>query len=837
MKKIQTRLLFSFFFIILLLFIQGFLAYKNIQSIRKTQRRAYSHRLQINDHKQRLSDTRLLVFKILGTMDPAQMDIFHEQFKKKRQSLETALKEEGIEKEIIDDYFQKYDRIIALHYDFRPRTARQMISRESKRLHETLVNKLQSHSRVVQAASEKTIENTYRQTLRFTFGILAAGIMIALLLAFLLARTLTDRHQAEKEIRKNEEKYRNILDNASAAIFIKDLDGRYQFVNKRFETIHGVTAEKIQGLTDFDIFPEETARQFRQHDLAVLDAGEPMNMEETEPRQDGVHTVVSTKFPLHTLEKEAWAVCGIATDITELKQAQEALAKSEERLNLALDAVSDAIWDWRVDTAEVYFSSRWYTMLGYAPYELPQAFDTWRKLLHPEDRPEAEKQIFHHLELAKPFQIEFRMQTRDGQWRWILARGKTVETDDQGRALRMLGTHMDITDRKNMEKSIQQTQKMESIGSLAGGIAHDFNNILFPILGLSEMLMEEFPEESDTHQSLSKIFKAGRRGSELVKQILSFSRQSEDSLIPVQVHKVLKDVLKLCRPTIPADIELRPDIREGCGHVMANPTQLHQIAMNLITNAYHAIEPEHGTISIELSKISLKAADIHGFSLAAGRYVLLRVSDTGSGIEPAVMDRIFDPYFTTKEKGKGTGLGLSVVHGIIKAYNGDIKVYSEIGKGTTVSVYLPLMAETVEIDPEETLKIDPAGDENILLVDDEAEIARMMERMLQRLGYSVTIRYGSLEALETFRASPDAFDLVITDMTMPQMTGDQLAEALMALRPDVPIIICTGFSERINRDTAAAMGIKGFLMKPVTKSDIAGTVRKVLDEAGDTSQT
>ena len=393
-----------------------------------------------------------------------------------------------------------------------------------------------------------------------------------------------------------------------------------------------------------------------------------------------------------------------------------------------------------------------------------------------------------------------------------------------------------LAEREKLQDQLLQAQKMESIGSLAGGIAHDFNNILFPIVGLSELLLEDLSPDSLGYQNAEEILKAGKRGSHLVQQILSFSRQSEHQFIPVEIQQILKEALKLCRSAIPADIEISRDIQKDCGQVMADPTQIHQIAMNLITNAYHAVEPGGGKISVVLKEIVLDGSHEFAETYEPGRYVLLTVSDTGTGIDPAVMNKIFDPYFTTKEKGRGTGLGLATVYGIVKKHGGSIKVYSEVGKGSIFSIYLPVSEKSGTVDAEKKGFPLPTGTEHVLLVDDERVIVQLEKQMLEKLGYPITCFTGSVDALSAFKADPSHFDLVMTDMNMPDLTGLQLAEALSLIRPDIPIIVCTGFSERINRKKAHAMGIRGFLMKPVLMSEMAQMVRKVLDEAGPKSE-
>jgi signal transduction histidine kinase/CheY-like chemotaxis protein len=392
-----------------------------------------------------------------------------------------------------------------------------------------------------------------------------------------------------------------------------------------------------------------------------------------------------------------------------------------------------------------------------------------------------------------------------------------------------LSIFRNITPLKKMETRVQQAQKMESIGNLAGGIAHDFNNILFPIIGLSEMLIEDLPKNSPENENVKEILKAGQRGSELVKQILAFSRQNEHTMTPVRVQFVMKEVLKLIRASIPMNIEINQQLQSDCGLVLADSTQIHQIGMNLITNAYHAVEGAGGKIEVQVREIMLPP-ESKDSSLPPGQYAMLSVSDNGVGIAPANKDKIFEPYFTTKGPGKGTGLGLSVVYGIVKEHRGEIKVYSEVGKGTTFNIYIPLMAKSdiVELSSEKVAV--ERGSEHILLVDDEEAISNLEKQILERLGYTVSERTSSFEALEAFRANPDRYDLVISDMSMPNMTGDALAREMLSIRPGIPIIICTGFSERVNEDLATGMGIKGFLMKPITISALANEVRRVLDK-------
>ncbi|MFH1981402.1 MAG: ATP-binding protein [Pseudomonadota bacterium] len=424
--------------------------------------------------------------------------------------------------------------------------------------------------------------------------------------------------------------------------------------------------------------------------------------------------------------------------------------------------------------------------------------------------------------------LQLELNKADGNKLVCLYSGELVEIEG---AERLLSIAVNITEQRKYEMRLQNTQRMESIGNLAGGIAHDFNNILFPIIGMSELLVEDLPSGSVERENAEVIFRAGKRGSDLVKQILAFSRQSEQKKMPIRVQHILKEVMKLSRSAIPMNINITQDIQSDCPMVEADPTQVHQIAMNLITNAYHAVEPKSGEIAVRLRQVEIGSYEPDVEKLLPGRYALLSVSDTGVGIDPAIMEKIFEPYFTTKEKDKGTGLGLAVVYGIVKDHHGDIRIYSELEKGTTFNVYLPIMAQAENAVSIEGKEKSPTGHERILLVDDEEAIAKLERQMLERLGYKVTMRVNSLEALETFKTKPDLFDLVISDMTMPNMTGDRLAREMITIRPEIPIIICTGFSERLDPVKAASIGVRGFLMKPIVKAEMAKTIRKVLDEA------
>ncbi len=402
-----------------------------------------------------------------------------------------------------------------------------------------------------------------------------------------------------------------------------------------------------------------------------------------------------------------------------------------------------------------------------------------------------------------------------------LARSANTMVDERKRAA-------DAFER--LQKQLQQAQKMEAIGTLAGGIAHDFNNILAAILGYAEMAKDDSPPDSSVAKDLEKVLDAGFRAKELVQQILSFSRQADTQCIHVQPATIVNEVIKMLRPSLPSTIKINSEISPHVETIFVDPTRVHQVIMNLCTNAFHAMEENGGTLDIILQEKILDEKTIKEQELSgkAGVYIELIVRDTGQGISPAIRDRIFDPYFTTKEQGKGTGMGLATVHGIVKSYGGFILLESEPGKGTAVHVFFPVGNR--EVTPGKNWAESLAsGNERILFIDDEDILAEMGRDVLKRLGYRVTVRTDSLTALETFQNQPDQFDVVITDQTMPGMTGTELARKMMLIRPDIPIILCTGYSTVVSEAKAKSMGIREFALKPLSKKDIAALIRKVLD--------
>jgi PAS domain S-box-containing protein len=522
-------------------------------------------------------------------------------------------------------------------------------------------------------------------------------------------------------------------------------------------------------------------------------------------------------------------------EILERKQAEASLRDNEGHLKTLVNTIPDLVWVKNLEGVylscnskfERFFDAKEAQIVGKTDYDFVDQIlaNSFRE----KDRAARKAGV--------PTIYEEDLIYADDGHGEISETVKAPMYDHEGQCVGILGISRDISDRKQQEAEkaklktrLQQSQKMEAIGTLAGGIAHDFNNILYPLIGFAEMLQEDLPRESNDQESVTQILQAALRAKDLVKQTLAFSRQSSQELKPVRLQSTLKEALTLLNASIPKTIDIQTQIDADCGMVVADATKIHQVVMNLATNAYHAMEESGGRLTIVLEQTQIDATPLGLSELLPGHYALLKITDTGTGIDPSLMDKIFDPYFTTKETNKGTGLGLSVVQGIIKSCNGAIHVYSEPGRGTQVHIYLPTMKKMKDLDHSDLSEPVQGGRERILIIDDEEMIVKMEKQILERLGYHVTPLTGSVETLALFKENPDAFDLIITDMTIPQMTGIQLANEIRSIRPDIPVIICSGFSDQINSDTSKEMGIQGYLMKPVITRELATTIRAVLDD-------
>jgi len=642
------------------------------------------------------------------------------------------------------------------------------------------------------------------------------------------ARDITEHKLAEEVLQSNEATFRKLFEFAPDGIYLSDLEGNFIDGNRAAQEIVGYNKEELIGSSflTLDLLPPG------QLEKAIELLNENLNGRATGPdevilkRKDGTQVAVEIMTLPVTINNQK-AILGIARDITGRKQAEEALQASEERYKDILESIDDGYYEVDIAGNFTYFNDSMARILGYPRDELMGKNN--REYMDEENA----KMIFQAFN--KVYQTGISTKALD--WKLIRKDGSGcyVETvvslikDSDGKGVGFRGVARDVTERGKLEEQLRQAHKMESIGTLSGGIAHDFNNILHMIVGNAELALEDIPEQDPAHVNLEEIKAASMRAAGIIKQLLNFSRKAEQEHRPIDAVMVIKDALKFLRSTLPSTVEIRRNIATKEKIIMADPIQINQVLMNICTNASQAMEKTGGIVDVLVGDVTLDAQGIESYpDLDAGDYIKITVSDTGPGIDPGIIDRIFDPYFTTKEAGKGSGMGLAVVHGIVKSHNGAITVDSQVGKGTIFNILFPVVTEKPvnEVKAPEEM---PLGSESVLFVDDEKPIADMTQMMLIRLGYRVETRLNPIEALALFQSDPHAFDLVITDMTMPQMTGVKLSEELKDVRSDIPVIISTGHSSQVDREKAKQFGIAAYVTKPIAMKELAITIRAVLD--------
>jgi PAS domain S-box-containing protein len=599
---------------------------------------------------------------------------------------------------------------------------------------------------------------------------------------------LADIESSDAALRRTYEKYRRLADNlVGTFLYRRDTEGIFNYVS--------------------------SSRGAQQSPFEV----------QVFHRDGAVRWLEVSEVPVRDDSGEVVVVEGVAHDITLRKHAEEELV----RLATVVEQAAEEIVITDTSGGIVYVNPAFERITGYSKEEVTGGRQSM--LAGSQHDQKYYDEIWTRIKAGETWKGRIRNQRKDGA---LIHEEATISPikESNTQIVGYVAVKRDMTDQYIMEEQLRQAQKMEAIGTLAGGIAHDFNNILSAILGYSELLREDLSEEqSPSVPNVDEILRAVERARDLVQQILAFSRRSAKERLPISIAPVVKEALKLLRSALPATTEIHTQITGDRDTVLADHTQIHQVVMNLCTNAWHAMRTTGGVLEVKLEPVELDSESVAiSPDLEPGPYLKLTVKDSGCGIEKAHLDRVFDPFFTTKDKGEGTGMGLAVVHGIVKSHGGAVTIDSEPGRGTEVCIYLPRLLSEVEIQkkPEEQR---PRGDEKLLIVDDEEAIRNLMSRMLHSLGYTVTTCDSGNNALQVFGTNPNAFDMVITDLAMPGITGIVLAGKLLKLRPEIPVIIATGFSDTLSPDQVRVAGIREMVMKPLRFDDLATVVRRVLD--------
>ncbi len=677
---------------------------------------------------------------------------------------------------------------------------------------------------------------------------------------------ITERKQAEEKLRRAKEEWERTFDSVPDMVTIIDDQYRVLRVNEATARRLGRKAEECVGLRCYEaVHGLSEPPDFCPHSRTLEDGRQ--HIEEVHEDRLGGRFLVSTT-PLHDEQGRMIGTVHVAHDITERKKVEDALRESERQMTMAQEVAHLGSWELDLLSNRLSWSDEVYRIFGLMPQEFGATYDAFLEAVHPEDRAAVDAAYSGSLREGKDtYEIEHRVVRKSsGEVRIVHEKCEHIR-DEAGRIIKSVGMVHDVTERKKAEEGLKraydeleirvqertteleqayeslkketrereqiedqlrQAQKMEAVGTLAGGIAHDFNNMLAVIIGNAEIALDDIGQDGP-HRNLNQILEASMRSRTLVKQILTFSRKSARERKPLSLTPLVKETARLLRASLPSTIKIELDVRTDSDIILADPSQVQQVLMNLSTNAAHAMNEDGGTLTVGLSDAIFREEEpTPDHNMQPGRYIVLTVRDTGKGMSKQVRDRIFEPFFTTKELGQGTGMGLAVVFGIVNSLEGAITVESKMGEGSAFKIFFPAYAGAVEEEPHQESLL-PKGNEKVLLVDDEPSVVAMASETLKRLGYRVTTADGGPEGWRTFEADPHGFDLVITDHVMPDITGMRLAEKMLAVRKDLPIILFTGYSETVSPEKARAAGISGFLMKPVVKRELAETVRQVLD--------
>ena len=660
----------------------------------------------------------------------------------------------------------------------------------------------------------------------------------ALLLFVLLRRETrhwiaerTAREKAEMTMRDSEAPFRQLFESAPLPMAHYALDGVAVRFNRRFVDELGYTADDVPTLGHWQVraHPDENERveavtRWTAAAQRALENGTSIGPEEFRftCKNGEVRTfLLSGSFLVD-------GVLAVLIDISDRKKTEAALQDQTELFRQMAENIDEVFWMTGTEHKLLYVSPAYERIWGRSCESLYANPNSWTDAIHPEDRQRvlASAAVRPH---GEAFTETYRVLHQDGEQRWVHVRGFPVR-DSSGKLYRLVGVATDITDHRKLEGQFRQAQKMEAIGTLAGGIAHDFNNILSAIIGYTELAKLD-TDAPPVLAGLDEILRACQRAGDLVRQILTFSRQQEPRRRPIQLWPVIDEATKLLRAALPSTIQFKIEHSDDVPTVLADPTQIHQVVMNLCTNAAHAMKDHPGRLGVKLERFEADAefVKLHQGTRPGG-YARLMISDSGHGMDQATLDRIYEPFFTTKSPGEGTGLGLSVVHGIVQNHEGVITVYSRAGEGTVFHLYFPAQDGDIAELAAQADSLSRGHGERILVVDDERLLAQMTERILNRLGYVAESATSPEAALETISAAPNRYDLILTDLTMPNMTGVEFASSVLKLNPQIPIILMTGFFASMTAEQIHAIGIKEVLLKPITIHSLAATIDRVLEQ-------
>ncbi len=660
-------------------------------------------------------------------------------------------------------------------------------------------------------------------------------------------RSIDELKQKERELYEAGEKERALIASSNTGAWEYNTETGTAWCSPEYFTMLGRNIEDFDFDSDdvleriwFDFIHPEDCEKTREKIFSYFKNPVGMYNNYFRMRHKNGHWVWiwSRGMTLHDKNGNSTGITiGSHIDITEQKESEERLRFSEMRLKEAQSMAQLGHWEYYFDTRKITWSDEVFRIYEIGRDQFDMSMETVLNRIHPEDRDILEKSFEESANSLQQFDLTYRLLFWDGRIKWIHTKFRS-EFDTGKRPVRILGTTQDITEvksseieKKKLELQLHQAQKMEAIGQLAGGIAHDFNNILAVIMGASDIVkMRLNNSDPEIIDFIDDIYNASNRAKDLVRQILTFSRKTETSKKPLQISLLIKEAFKLLRASIPSTIQMQLNITNTECRVEADPTKINQIIMNLCTNAAFAMGNEGGVLSIGLDSIEVDASGNYmDFNLLPGKYVMLQISDTGTGITMETLDRIFEPYFTTKPPEDGTGLGLAVVHGIVLDHDGSIFVESEVGSGSTFYVFLPEYTHDTVVSDQGSQEV-KKGYGKILLVDDETNILKIYSSLLSSLGFQVEAVSNSEKAYEMFKQNVDNFDIIITDQTMPNMTGLQLAEKILKARPGIPVLLSTGYSESIDKEKVEEIGVQRIMYKPLSAYELSKAIEEILNK-------